>query len=74
VQKIELASAGIKVLALSFTGAAAVKVWAIFVITWSHGGHHQWEWQDAKYVVVNGALLTFAFCIVASIDYFKNRL
>jgi hypothetical protein len=62
-----------KLFSLCIAGAATVKIWVIFVRVWMHGGHYQWGWIDAKFIIANGGLLAIVFCIIATIACKKSR-
>jgi Na+/glutamate symporter len=68
-----LISIYLKLIILSIIGMAVVKIWAIFIVVWMHGGKYQWTWMDAKSILVNGLVLAAVFCAIATITIYREK-
>ncbi|MGF6766247.1 type VI protein secretion system component VasK [Paraburkholderia sp. GAS33] len=63
----------LKLIILSLIGMTAVKIWAVFVVVWKYGGKHQWNWADARSIMINGLILSVVFCVIATITIYREK-
>ena len=58
---------------LAFLGFVAVKLFVMIYVAIFYGGSFGWGRDDTRFVLVNGALLGFVFCVFATIAYVKKK-
>lgn len=58
---------------LSFAGVSVIRMCVILFILLVYKEHYPWGMSDAAFVLKQGALLGFVFCIFATVVHVKNR-
>jgi hypothetical protein len=58
---------------LSFVGVGVIRVCVILFILLTYQGHYLWGMADVTFVLKQGSLLGFVFCIFAMVVHVKNR-
>ncbi|WP_155643648.1 hypothetical protein [Burkholderia cepacia] len=58
---------------LSFLCFALIKLFAMAFVAHFYGGGFLWDSRDARFVLVNGALLGFVFCVFAMVVFVRKK-
>lgn len=58
---------------LSFVGVGVIRVCVILFVLLVYKGHYPWGMDDVAFVLKQGALLGFVFCIFATVVHIKSR-
>lgn len=57
---------------LSFLCFVAVKIFVMIFVVCFYGGGYLWTSDDTKFVLVNGALLGFVFCVFVTVVFVRR--
>lgn len=58
---------------LSFICFASIKIFVMIFVAYFYGGGFLWASNDTRFVLVNGTLLGFVFCIFATAAFVRKK-